>query len=198
MKLFSSPTSPYVRKIRILSAELDLSSTIEVVATNSMDNPPDLHAANPLGKVPALILDDGTVLYDSVVIFEYLDAQHGNKFLAQTGDARWNCLRRHALADGVMDASFLRTMERLKPKNEQSVLWLGRWESAILRGVDEMVQDQKTAGDRFDLGDIATACALGYLDLRHTDLEWRKGRDELAAWFSALSQRNSVQTTIPG
>jgi len=198
MKLFSSSTSPYVRKIRILIDELDLSSSIEVVASSSMDNPPDLHAANPLGKVPALILDDGSALYDSVVIFEYIDAQHGNKFLATSGNERWDCLRRHALADGIIDASYLRTVARVRPDAEQSALWHERWSNAILRGIDVMAQDLKTAGDRFDMGDVAAACALGYLDLRHSDLEWRKGRDELADWFSTVSERNSVQTTIPG
>jgi len=197
MKLFSSPTSPYARKVRILIEELGLIPAVKVSPSVPMENPQDLHKSNPLGKVPALVLEDGTALYDSVVICEYFDAQNGNKFLPANGNERWDCLRRHALGDGVMDASFLRTMERLKPENEQSSLWLERWTSAILRGVDAISTDRKTAGDRFDLGDITAACALGYLDLRHGDLEWRKGRTELAAWFETVSQRRSLQMTVP-
>jgi len=198
MKLFSSSTSPYVRKVAVLAEELGLTSTIEIMPTQSMENPQDLHASNPLGKVPAMILDDGTTLYDSAVICEYIDAQNGNKFLPVNGSARWNCLRRLALGDGIMDASFLRTVERARPQGEQSALWLERWRTAIVRGVDVIAQDRQNAGDRFDLGDITAACALGYLDLRHGDLEWRKGRDELAAWFETVSQRHSMQSTVPG
>ena len=197
MKLFSSPTSPYARKVRILIEELGLIPAVKVTPSVPMENPQDLQTSNPLGKVPALVLENGTALYDSIVICEYFDAQNGNKFLPVIGDERWDCLRRHALGDGVMDASFLRTMERLKPQNEQSSLWLERWTNAMLRGVDAISTDRKNAGDRFDLGDITAACALGYLDLRHGDLEWRKGRNDLAAWFETVSQRRSLQMTVP-
>jgi len=197
MRLFSSPTSPYARKVHILIGELGLSKTIETVGSVPMDNPQDLQTANPLGKVPALILGDGTALYDSPVICQYLDAENGNKFIPASAQARWDCLRRQALGDGVIDASFLRTMERLKPENERSALWLERWNSAISRGVVVIEKDLANAGERFDLGDVAAASALGYLDLRHGDLEWRKGRQQLADWFSTVSLRRSVRETVP-
>lgn len=198
MKLFSSPTSPYARKARILIIELGLESSVDIVNTVPMENPTDLQASNPIGKVPSLELADSSSLYDSPVICEYLDAQNGNRFLPANGSARWECLRRQALADGVTDASFNRTMERLKPAEQQSSMWLERWENAIARGVEEMQKDISGQGDRFDLGDVTAAAALGYLDLRHGDLEWRSSHDELAEWFGTISERPSVQTTVPG
>lgn len=198
MKLFSSPTSPYARKARILIIELGLEHSVEIINTVPMENPVDLQASNPIGKVPALVLDNATALYDSPVVCEYIDARNGNRFLAATGEARWDNLRRQALGDGVIDASFNRTMERLKDDNMQSQMWLGRWKSAIARGVTEIEKDVADKSDRFDLGDITAAAALGYLDLRHGDLDWRKGHDELAAWFETVSKRRSVSQTVPG
>jgi len=197
MKLFYAPTSPYVRKVSIMITELGISDSVEIVDSAPMESPDDLQSANPIGKVPALVLDDGMALYDSPVICEYIDAQNGHKFIPATGPARWDCLRRQALGDGIADASFMRTMERLKPQEEHSSLWLERWESAIRRGVAEVAKDLSGVTGRFDLGDVATLCALGYLDLRHGDLDWRNGNDELAAWFETVSKRQSVSSTIP-
>jgi len=198
MKLYSSPTSPYARKARILIIELGLEEVVEVYNTVPMENPAELQASNPIGKVPSLQLDDGSSLYDSPVICEYIDAQNGNKFLPASDDARWDCLRRQALCDGVIDASFNRTMERLKPDEQQSAMWLERWVNAINRSLGEMENDIAGQGDRFDLGDVTAAAALGYLDLRHGDLDWRNGHDELADWFKTVSKRPSVAATVPG
>jgi len=198
MKLYSSPTSPYARKARILIIELGLEEVVEVYNTVPMENPAELQASNPIGKVPSLQLDDGSSLYDSPVICEYIDAQNGNRFLPASGDARWDCLRRQALCDGVIDASFNRTMERLKSAEQQSAMWLERWVNAIARSLNEIERDIAGQGDRFDLGDVTAAAALGYLDLRHGDLDWRHGHDDLAAWFETVSQRPSISATIPG
>jgi len=196
MKLFSSPTSPYARKVRIMIIELGLQDSIEIVAAAPMENPPALQEANPVGKVPTLVLENGMVLHDSPVICEYIDVENGSKFLPVGGDARWDCLTRHALADGVIDASFMRTAERNRPPEQQSPMWLERWENAITRSLAEFEKNIIT--DRFDLGDIATTCALGYLDLRHGDMNWRAGNDDLAAWFEKISARESVRQTVPG
>jgi len=98
----------------------------------------------------------------------------------------------------VIDASFNRTMERLKPAEQQSPLWLERWVNAIDRSLSEMENDIAGQGERFDLGDVTAAAALGYLDLRHGDLEWRNGHDDLANWFESVSKRASVSATLPG
>lgn len=197
MKLYTSPTSPYGRKAHILILELELQDEIEIANKVPMENPEDLQASNPIGKVPCLVFDDGQSLYDSPVICEYIDAQNRQKFVPAKGDARWDCLRRQGLGDGILDACFSRTMERLRPQDQRSELWLGRWRDAISRGVDVLSSDLSNTGDRFDLGDVTAACALGYLDLRHGDLEWRNGRDELATWFETVSKRASVAATKP-
>ena len=197
MRLFSSPTSPYARKVRIIIAEYALEDEISVENHAPMENPAALHAANPIGKVPTLITADGTTLYDSPVICEYLDAMNGSRFVPPEGKERWDCLRRQALGDGVLDAAFSRTMERQKPESQRSDLWLERWEQGIRRALDVMSRDLEISGDRFDLGDISAGCALGYLDLRHADLEWRKGRASLTDWFDAFSGRPSARATTP-
>ncbi len=196
MKLFSSKTSPYARKVRIVILEYGLGDKIEILNTAPMGDPDDLHAANPVGKVPTLLLGDGTALYDSPVICEYFDSHGDNRFIPQSGVERWDCLRRQALADGVMDTSFNRTGERLRPQGEQSDTWLGRWERAIRRSIDVMESDLSIAGDRFDLGDVAAGCALGYLDLRHGDMGWRENHQLLAEWFEAFSGRASASATV--
>lgn len=196
MKLFSAPTSPYVRKARVMIIELGLEDTIAIENVTPMENPAALHAANPLGKIPALDLGDGRVLFDSPVICEYLDVENGGRFLPANGPERFDVLCRAAFGDGLMDAAFNRTMERLRPQEQQSELWLGRWMDAIVRSVDVLEGDVPPVG-RFDLGDVGVACALGYLDLRHQDLEWRSGREGLAGWFETISARASMAATVP-
>ena len=197
MKLFSSPTSPYARKVRILIAEYGLEDQVQVENHAPMEDPVALHKVNPAGKVPVLVNDEGEAIYDSPVICEYLDELNGGHFVPRQGEQRFDCLRRQAMADGVLDAAFSRTMERLRAEGERSQMWMTRWEQAILRALDVMVNETETANDRFDLGDIASVCALGYLDLRHGDLNWRHGRDSLAAWFENHLKRPSVKASQP-
>lgn len=196
MKLFSSPTSPYARKVRVMIIELGLEESIAIENVTPMENPAVLHAANPLGKIPALELGDGRVLFDSPVICEYLDTENGHRFVPASGSERFDVLCRAAFGDGLMDAAFNRTMERLRPQGEQSTLWLGRWRDAINRSVDAL-NGNVPPDDRFDYGDVAVACALGYLDLRHHDLNWRSGRNRLAGWFETISARPSMAATVP-
>jgi glutathione S-transferase len=198
MKLFSSPTSPYARKVRVLIIELGLGDDIEVLSTLPMEDPQDLHAANPVGKVPTLMLSDDRALYDSPVICEYLDARKGFRFLPESGDRRWDCLRRQALGDGVLDAAFSRTAENNKGENERSQMWFERWSNAINRSLEVMSRDLEISGERFDLGDVTFGCALGYLDLRHGDMNWREGRTSLAQWYEKVSARPSFNETVPG
>ena len=125
MKLRYSPTSPYVRKVTVLAMETGLDQRIERLPTaSSPDNPnPELGKENPLFKVPCLLTDDGLVLYDSPVICEYLDAQHGGRKWFPAGNARWVALRQMALADGILDAALLRRYELLRPQAERSAGW---------------------------------------------------------------------------
>lgn len=195
MKLFKSDASPYARKAHAVAIEKGVASRIKFVTASPLDNPPDLIAANPLAKIPALVLDDGTALYDSPVICEYLDTLDPQKpMIPASGAARWKVLCEQARADGVTDAALLIVLERRRPEAERSAYWQARWRAAILRGVAEMARE---APKTIDLGAIATGCALGYLDFRLGDIDWRTDNPSLADWFEALSRRPSMRETAP-
>ena len=197
MKLFYSPTSPYARKCRVVAIEKGIAAQMEIVASSPMASGAELLAVNPLSKVPALALPDGRCIVDSPVICQFLDGlSDRRRVIAADGAARIDCLTREALADGLTDAAFSLTMERKRPAEQQSSEWIGRWINAIRRTVDHFdahVPQRATP----DLGDIALACALGYLDLRHGDLGWRMSAPALAGWFTAISDRPSLASTAP-
>jgi len=191
MQLFYSATSPYARKVRVLAIELGVDKTLELIEASPLSNPPALLAANPLGKIPALVRDDGSVLFDSPVICEYLAA--GNEaILPSAGEARWQVLRLQALADGLMDAAFSRTMELRRPEAERSPSWIARWSEGMVR-----IVATAQPGEGFGLGEIALTVALGYLDFRCGDLNWRDHAPALADWYAAQEKRPSVATTAP-
>jgi len=198
MQLFYSPTSPYARKCRVVARERGLMADLDEVACNPMEDPADLHVANPLGKVPCLVLDDGMAVFDSPVIAEYLDGL-GNApaLIPAAGSARFKVLVAAALAQGMTDAAFNTTMEGRRPAAQQSPETIARWRAAILRGLDQMWVHLKGLPGDLTMGHIACATALGYLDLRHGALEWRKGRGELAAWFEEFNARPSMRETDP-
>jgi glutathione S-transferase len=197
MKLFYSPTSPYARKCRIVAIERGLEQQVEIVNASPLSDPPDLQRANPLGKVPALVLADGRCIVDSPVICEFLDGIGASApLIPRDLTARIEARTREALADGIMDAAFNLTMEKKRPEPQRSPEWIGRWTGAIRRSVAHFNAAQRPAA-RFDLGDITLACALGYLDLRHGDLAWRSEAPALASWFAATSERYSLSSTVP-
>jgi glutathione S-transferase len=199
MKLLYAPASPYARKVLVLAHETGLIDRIAVaVAGASPTGPaPEVAAHNPLGKIPALILDDGTALYDSRVICEYLDTLSTGPRLFPEGAARWDALTRQALADGLLDAALLTRYERvLRPEAQRWDAWetgqVGKIQSALDR-----FETLVAAPSALDIGTVATGCALGYLDLRFPDLAWREGRPALAAWFSDFARRPSMAATVP-
>ena len=199
MKLRFAPTSPYVRKVMVLALETGLADKIEKIATNPWDPETNLGQDNPAGKVPALIADGGEILFDSPVICEYLDAQHdGRKIIPGAGGARWIALRRQALADAVLDAAVgMRVELTQRPENEQSPKWIARLRAAIDRMLDAMEDDVAGFGDEIDIAQISFGCALGYLDFRFPDIDWRSGRSTLAAWHQTFSDRPSMRETAP-
>jgi glutathione S-transferase len=197
MKLFYSPTSPYARKCRALAIEKGIERQIEILTASPMSNPPELQAANPLGKVPALLLDNGQCIVDSPVICAYLDSMSDTPRLIPVDPAaRIDALTREALADGIMDAALAIVMERKRPEQQRSPEWLERWTSAIRRSVAHF---SARIPDRHhpDIGDIALACALGYVDFRLGDLVWDAEAAPLRAWFSAVHERASLAGTVP-
>jgi glutathione S-transferase len=197
MKLFYSPTSPYARKCRALAIEKGLDSRIEIVTASPMTDPPELHAANPLGKVPALVLPDGRCIVDSPVICAFIDGLTDIPRLIPHGvDDRVDCLTREALADGICDAAFSIVMERKRAEAQRSPEWLNRWTSAIRRSVAHF-NASVPARRSPDLGDIALACALGYVDFRLGDLAWDAEAPALRAWLTATLARHSLVETAP-
>jgi glutathione S-transferase len=200
VKLFYSPNSPYARKCLVAAHELGLRERIEIMTANAAPTKrdPDLAASNPLSKVPTLIADDGTALYDSPVIAEYLDSLGGHKLIPRDGPARWSVLVEQALADGILDAALLARYETaLRPENFRWSDWTSGQLEKVTGGLDELDRRAARFGDRVDLGTIACACALGYIDLRWGALDWRKTRRNAAAWFEKFGARESMVKTRP-
>lgn len=199
MRLFYASPSPFARKVRVLIAEKQLSG-IEAIKVNPFAQPSELVQANPLSKVPALCLPDGTMLYDSPVICDYLDRRgKGPALIPQDGPARWAVLRRQALADGLMDTGLSLSLEiNRRPEEERSPKWIAHWVDTMARCVAAMETEIAQFGAELDLGHISTACALAYLDLRAAaHLDWRGLCPALTAWFAAFEQRPSMQSTRP-
>jgi glutathione S-transferase len=192
-----SPTSPFVRKVLVMAHETGLEGRIERVLTLPWDPHTDLPKDNPLGKVPTLNTPEGW-LYDSLVICDYLDSLHkGPKMFPPSGPERWRVLRRHALADGTLDAAVLRLVETRRAANEQSPSWIERQKGVVKRGLDRLEAEARGFGDMIDISIIATAVLLGWLDFRFPSEDWRPGRPTLAAWYAKFSQRPSMLATVP-
>ncbi len=198
MKLLYSSSSPYARKARMLIIEKDIGDMVELVRANPLDPNNTSEVPNPLSKVPTLILDDGTALFDSPVICGYLD-DIGNKprLMPVDGHVKWRTMRAQALGDGVLDAAFNTVMEMRRTDAEQSVFWIERWKRAIDRALAEIAGDLKNPQELFDLGHITYACALGYLDFRLPEIEWRRAHSGLSRWHEEVSVRKSYTETRP-
>ena len=197
MKLFYSPTSPYARKCRALAIEKGIEAQIEIVTASPMSNPPALQGANPLGKVPALLLANGECVVDSPVICAWLDSlTDAPRLIPADPAARIDALTREALADGIMDAAFSIVMEHKRPEQQRSPEWLLRWTSAIRRSVAHF-NARIPARAQPDIGDLSLACALGYVDFRLGDLAWDAEAPDLRAWLSSVHARPSLSATAP-
>jgi glutathione S-transferase len=201
MQLFYSPNSPYARKARIIIHELGLKSRVEDLIV-SLPADAKLRAVNPLGKIPALILDDGSVIYDSPVICEYLDDVGQGKFfprptLLREAQGRWRALTLQALGDGLADAVVRRNQEMRVPADRRSAEMIERQTRAIEAAF--AVADRAAAKFPAEptIGEIAVACAIGYLDLRVPEDGWRERYPNLARWLDKFSQRPSVHATRP-
>lgn len=201
MKLHHNTASPFIRKVMAVAIETGLDQRLELVncAVTPVKPSDDLNRTNPLGKVPALILDDGSTLFDSRVICEYLDTLHeGQRLFPTQGPARWTALRRQALADGIMDAAVnLRYETFLRPEERRWPDWIDNQRLKCLRACDELEKEADSFGNQVDIGTIAIACALGYLDFRLADWGWREGRPALAGWLEVFSHRPSLAGTTP-
>jgi glutathione S-transferase len=204
MQLYYAAASPFVRKCLVSAHELGLRDRIELLpaAAHPVNRDAALVARNPLGKIPTLLADPGNehgaVVYDSRVICEYLNALGDGHLLPATGDARWAALTLQALADGIMDAAVLTRYETaVRPEVLRWSAWIDGQLAKVHSGLAEIERQAPGFGARVDLGTIAVACALGYLDFRFASLEWRERQTKTAAWFDAFAQRESMLATAP-
>lgn len=200
MKLHYAGASPFARKVMVVLHETGQLADVEIIdaALSPLAPPEDYRAKNPLSKLPALERPDGPSLYDSRVICAYLD-DRGNSGLYQKGEAHWDTLVLEATADGIMDAGILMVYEaRFRPEDKQWSDWVdAQWSKAsgAIKALNDRWMDH-LAGP-LDMGQIAVGCALGYMDLRHADRNWRDGNDALAAWFAGFDSRDSMVATRP-
>jgi glutathione S-transferase len=199
MKLHWSPRSPFVRKVMVVVHELGLTDRIACVRTVAASTKPHaaLMADNPLSKIPTLVLDDGTVIYDSPVICEYLDGLSGApKLHPAEPKARLAALRRQALGDGFLDLLVLLRDERMRanPSDVHKASAAVR-KAAVLKNLDQDAAALTAAP--FGIGHIAIGCALSYLDFRYADEDWRKPHPQIAAWHAGFAVRPSVRATEP-
>lgn len=200
MRLLWSPRSPYVRKVTMVAHETGLIDRIALVARPaSFTTSPsaELLAANPLGKIPALLLDDGEAIYDSAVICAYLDSLHDGPHLLPPGAAGVRCLRWQALGDGILERLTALQVEHRRPEGP----WIAICEAAEAKLTASLDAARRDLGDllrtEFGLAHIAMIAALGHLDFRFAASGWRAAWPELAAWFDEQGQRPSVSATAP-
>jgi glutathione S-transferase len=195
LKLRHSTTSPFVRKVEVVALETGQDHEIERVKTVTSD--PDLTPDNPLQKIPAMVLEDGTKLIDSKIICEYLDQRKGGKLIPASGAKRWAVLTRQTLCDGILDASILRRYESARPETLRSTEWDAKQKLKVDQSLAALERDAAGFGDAADLGTLTAAITLDYLDFRFAHEAWRAKHPKLAAWHAAFSQRPSLQATRP-
>lgn len=199
IELFYAPTSPYVRKVMACAIELGLADRIVKLPSSAHPLKRDerIAAFNPLAKVPAAKLADGTLLFDSRVICEYLDdLAEGSLF--PHGSERWQVLTEQTLGDGLLDAALLARYESTCRSDEiRSAEWIGGQMKKIAAALDQMEKTTRVFGNRVSIGSLTIACALGYLDFRFAAYGWRTSRPALAAWYEQFAKRRSIQETFP-
>jgi glutathione S-transferase len=189
-----------VRKVRIALAEKKIDYQMQAASPWEPGNP--VHDWSPLGKVPVLVLDDGTRLFDSRVIVEYIDTVSPvSRLIPEPSRQRIEVKRWEALADGICDATQAVVLERRRPAKQQNADWILRQQQKIAAGVAELARELEEKpwcnGEAYTLADIATGCALGYLDLRYTELDWRRDHANLSRLAEKLAKRPSFQETVP-
>ena len=198
MKLIYSAASPYARKARVAAIEAGVGDEVELEEIFPWEDPAGYRDVNPVGKVPALVRDDGPPLYQSNLVCEYLDTQGTNQIYPAPGPARWTALRQIAAADGILDASVAVRMEGMFHEGDAvSTKLVDRQELSVNAALDQLEAEADDLNGPVTIGQVAVACALGYRDFRFADVDWRAGRPKLAAWFAVFAERPSMIETDP-
>lgn len=200
LKLIGSLTSPYTRKVRVVAAEKRIELPLQLESVAPADSP--VNAFNPLGKVPVLVREDGSTLFDSRVIVEFLDhASPISRLIPADHRERIEVRRWEALADGVVDAGVLVRAESQRPMHERSPAWVERQMGKVARGLAELDRELAAkpwcAGAGYSLADVALGCCLGWLEFRMPQLDWKQAHPNLARHFAKLSERTSFADTTP-
>ncbi|MGR3781806.1 MAG: glutathione S-transferase N-terminal domain-containing protein [Albimonas sp.] len=198
MKLRHAAASPFVRKVMVLLHETGQVDEVELEdgATSPLDPNPGNLAVNPLGKIPCLVTEEGAALYDSRVITRYLDARHAGAKLYPEGEALWPALVMEATGDAMMEAAVGIIYERrLREEAKRSEAWMAAQRGKIAQAMDKL--ESARFGDALDMGQVSIACALGYLDFRFPEWDWRSGRGSLAAFARRMEKRPSFLATAP-
>jgi len=196
MKITHSGASPYVRKALACAIARGIDSRIERLTIATTD--PALQPLNPLAKVPTLVTDDGSTLFDSPVICEYLDSiGDAPKLFPPAGPARWKALRQQALADGIMDASQPRRREVALPQDDGRKEYIALQMGKVARALDAFEAEADSLGALTTIGEITLGCALGYLDFRFAHEPWRPGHPKLEAWYAKVVAMPPLAKTMP-
>ncbi|MGM0583146.1 MAG: glutathione S-transferase family protein [Pseudomonadota bacterium] len=198
MRLRHAPASPFVRKVMVALHETGLIDqvTLEDGTTSPLDPSPGNIEVNPTGKIPCLVREDGLAIYDSRVITRYLASLAPEAGLYPEGDALWPVLTLEATADAMMDAAVLAVYERrLREAPQISESWIAAQQGKVARALDML--EERRPSEEPHMGHLAIACALGYLDFRFPDWDWRAGRPRLAAWAKRIHRRPSLEKTAP-
>ena len=194
MKLYHAPTSPFARKVMACAIARGIDSQIAIVAASGEGA--ETVAVNPLGKVPCLVTDDGTALFDSRVICEFLDGVGDVIPLFPEHGLRMRALRFQALGDGIVDAAVLRRGDQSRPREAARDAFMAVQRQKIVRSLAMLATDMPA--NHLDIGSIAVACALGYLDFRFAEDNWQAEHPALASWYDAMLERPCMARTAPG
>lgn len=198
MKLHYSPASPFARKAWVAAIECGFGDKLTLLPTNPHQSAPALVAANPFSKIPTLELPNGDIIYESLLICETLDDMAGGGIVIPADrSGRLAMLRRHALANGLMEVSVLRRVESIRAQDPDRDKNIARQETITKRALDRLEAMGAALDERLDLGNVSIIIALDYLDFRFPGDAWRKNRPALTAWYERYSKRDSLEATVP-
>ncbi|TAH42372.1 MAG: glutathione S-transferase [Gammaproteobacteria bacterium] len=196
MKLYYTHASPFARSARIVLREHGLEAKVSEVISHPFDNAEDFIRANPLGKVPCLVLDSGQAIMDSEVICSFLDRELGDGRLSRALEADWGVRTFYSVCSGLLDSLVLLRLEKVREKEGlRSEFWWQRYQAAIVRTLDYLEAHAGALPSALSLAGINLACALGYIELRHAEVDWRQGRSTIAQHIDHLEKRESLVAT---
>lgn len=197
MQLLVSDASPYARWVRVVVSHYAIAD-INEIEVNPFENDEQLLHANPLGKIPCLILNDGEALFDSEVILRYLDNQYCKEQLFNAAELRWRHMTQFSLIKGLLDSAVALRQEQMREEEGvRSPFWTSRFEQALLRGLTQIELSSMSCGSEVTIQKMGLSCLLQYLDFRHPDLDWRRVAPATARWLLEFETLDAIEQTKP-